>query len=100
MTIRKTPRLYTIPTRGPISSSSSQETGRDKSEHDRRLTGDGNSGARLQQAAASEGNLSDGLGAAGDGQRHVGHVHRHEQRHDDVDVGVFSVLQLRCHIRF
>jgi hypothetical protein len=67
----------------------------DESEHDRRFTGDGNGWAKLRQATVGEDDLGDGLWAAGDGGRHAGHACRHEQRHDDIDVGGFGVLILR-----
>lgn len=66
----------------------------DESEHGRRLTRDGNDWAKLKQAVVGEDNLGDSLWAAGDGGRRTGHAHRHEQRHDDVNVGGFGVLML------
>lgn len=49
---------------------------------------------RLRRATAGEGDLNDGLGAAGDGRRHAGHAHRHRQNHGDIDVGSSVVLEL------
>jgi hypothetical protein len=77
MTIRNPP-TFPISNCGLLSSSSSREQGRGKSENDRRLTFEGNGWVRLRQAAADEDDLGDGLGATEHGWRRVGHTRRRD----------------------